>query len=52
LTDEGRALVDKAFQRYQNQVLHGPISALAEELHEPGGHTLLEALRKLFGLHE
>jgi glutamyl-tRNA reductase len=52
LTDEDKALVEKAFQRYQNQVLHGPISALTEEPHEPGGHTLLDALRKLFRLHE
>jgi glutamyl-tRNA reductase len=52
LTDEDRANIEKAFQRYQNQVLHGPISALTEEPHEPGGHTLLDALRKLFGLQE
>ena len=32
--------------------LHGPISALAEEPHEDGGHTLLEALRKLFRLQD
>jgi glutamyl-tRNA reductase len=52
LTDEDRAIIEKAFQRYQSQVLHGPISALADEPPEPGGHTLLEALRKLFGLSD
>jgi glutamyl-tRNA reductase len=52
LTDEDRAKIEKAFQRFQNQVLHGPISALTEEPHEPSRHTLLEALRKLFGLRE
>jgi glutamyl-tRNA reductase len=54
LTDEERARIEKAFQRYQNLVLHGPISALTEEPHETGGsgHTLLEALRKLFRLQE
>jgi glutamyl-tRNA reductase len=52
LTDADRAIIEKAFQRYQNQVLHGPISALTEGPHEPGGHTLLEALRKLFRLEE
>jgi glutamyl-tRNA reductase len=52
LTDADKAVIEKAFQRYQNQVLHGPISALTAGPHEPGGHTLLEALRKLFGLKE
>jgi glutamyl-tRNA reductase len=50
LTDADKAIIEKAFQRYQNQVLHGPISALTEAPHESGGHTLLEALRKLFRL--
>jgi len=36
----------------QNRILHGPISALSEESHKPGGHTLLEALRKLFRIEE
>jgi glutamyl-tRNA reductase len=36
----------------QNKILHGPISALAEEPQGEGRHTLLEALRKLFGLEE
>jgi glutamyl-tRNA reductase len=39
-------------RRFQNQVLHGPISVLGEEGHHGGGHTLLEALRKLFRLEE
>jgi glutamyl-tRNA reductase len=42
-----------ALRLFQNQVLHGPISALAEETHAASGeHTLLEALRKLFRLEE
>lgn len=53
LTAEDRAFIEKAFERFQNQVLHGPISALTEESHElPGRHTLLDALRKLFGLND
>jgi glutamyl-tRNA reductase len=53
LTPEERAVIEKAFERFQNQVLHGPISALTEEPHESAGrHTLLDALRKLFGLHD
>ncbi len=49
LTPEDRAYIEGAFKLLQNQFLHGPISALAEEGQgEPGRHTLLEALRKLF----
>jgi glutamyl-tRNA reductase len=52
LNDADRAYVEGAFRLLQNQFLHGPISALAEEAPEPGRHTLLEALRKLFRLEE
>jgi glutamyl-tRNA reductase len=52
LTEADTALIEGAFRLYQNQCLHGPISALTEEPHESGGHTLLEALRKLFRLHD
>jgi glutamyl-tRNA reductase len=42
-----------ALRLFQNQMLHGPISALAEETHAgKGEHSLLEALRKLFRLEE
>jgi glutamyl-tRNA reductase len=49
LTDADRKYIEGAFRLLQNQFLHGPLSALAEEPHE-GEHTLLEALRKLFRL--
>jgi glutamyl-tRNA reductase len=55
LTDDDRRSIEKAFALLQNQFLHGPISALAEETHagqSGGGHTLLDALRKLFRLHD
>jgi glutamyl-tRNA reductase len=52
LTDADRAFIEGAFRLYQNQCLHGPISVLTEEPPEGGGHTLLEALRKLFRLQE
>ncbi len=53
LTPEDRAYIEGAFKLLQNQFLHGPISALAEETHgEAGRHTLLEALRKLFRMEE
>jgi glutamyl-tRNA reductase len=42
-------IIDGAMRLYQNRLLHGPISALAESGHD-GRHTLLEALRKLFRL--
>lgn len=52
LSAEDKAYVEGAFRLLQNQFLHGPISALAEETPEPGRHTLLEALRKMFRLEE
>jgi len=52
LTEADRAYIEGAFRLLQNQFLHGPISALAEEAHEGGGPALLEALRKLFRLRE
>lgn len=52
LSDAERAYIEGAFRLLQNQFLHGPIRALAEETHEGGGHTLREALRKLFRLQD
>jgi glutamyl-tRNA reductase len=49
-SDTDRAEIEGAFRLLQNQFLHGPISALAEETPEGNRHTLLEALRKLFRL--
>jgi glutamyl-tRNA reductase len=50
LAEADREYIEGAFRLLQNQFLHGPISALAEGPHEASGHTLLEALRKLFRL--
>jgi glutamyl-tRNA reductase len=56
LTDADKEYVEGAFRLLQNQFLHGPISALIEETHAGpevrGGHTLLEALRKLFRIQD
>jgi glutamyl-tRNA reductase len=52
LNDEDRRYIEGAFRLLQNQFLHGPITALAEEARDPGRHTLLEALRKLFRIEE
>jgi glutamyl-tRNA reductase len=52
LTSEDRDFLEGAFRKLQNQFLHGPISALTEEAHQGGSHTLREALRKLFRLEE
>ena len=48
-----RATVEKAFSLLESRFLNGPISALKEETHAEapaGGHTLLDAFRKLFWL--
>jgi glutamyl-tRNA reductase len=52
LTEADRAQIEGAFRLLQNKLLHGPISALAEEPQGERRHTLREALRKLFGLEE
>jgi glutamyl-tRNA reductase len=50
LTDEDRRHIEGAFRLLLNRLLHGPITALTEETPSSGGHTLLDALRKLFRL--
>jgi len=56
LTDADQVYIEGAFRLLQNKFLHGPISALTEEIKDsndtPGRHTLLDALRKLFQLKE
>lgn len=52
LTEADRKYIEGAFRLLQNQFLHGPISALADEPAGAAQHTLLEALRKLFRLEE
>jgi glutamyl-tRNA reductase len=50
LTDADRAYIEGAFRLFQNKLLHGPIAALRESSGEAHGHSLREALMKLFGL--
>lgn len=53
LTEDDRKEIEYAFYLFENRLLHGPISALAEETQElQDRHTLLEALRTLFRLRE
>lgn len=54
LNDADRDYIEGSFRLLANQILHGPISALTEETHSGGhsGHTLLDALRKLFRIEE
>jgi glutamyl-tRNA reductase len=56
LSNDDRIYLEGAFRLLQNQFLHGPISALTEETKAGtaahSGHTLLDALRKLFHLEE
>src|SRR5207245_4290981 len=47
LTSQDCAYIEGAFRLLQNQFLHGPISALHAEQQESGGHTLVDALRKM-----
>src|SRR5205823_4942412 len=50
LSEEDKKYLEGAFKLLQNRFLHGPISALAEDLPEPSKHTLLEAMMKMFRL--
>ncbi|HVS37465.1 MAG TPA: glutamyl-tRNA reductase [Gemmataceae bacterium] len=53
LNEEDRKYIEYAFVKLQNQFLHGPISTLTEDQQaDAPGHTLLDALRKLFRLRE
>lgn len=55
LSASERTYVEKSFQLFASRILHGPMTALREESRSEtasGGHTLLEALRKLFRLEE
>ena len=53
LSENDRKYIEGALRLFGNQILHGPISALTEETQSgTGGHTLLDALRKLFRLTE
>ena len=51
LDEHDRREIEGAFRLFQNRILHGPIRALTEEA-PPAGHTLLDALRKLFRLED
>jgi glutamyl-tRNA reductase len=50
LSKEDSDYIEGAFKLLQNRFLHGPISALAEDMPEPSKHTLLEAMMKMFRL--
>ncbi len=52
LGKEDKEYIEGAFRLLQNQLLHGPISALTEEHADPAGLSLREALFKLFRLGE
>lgn len=52
LTDADRHAVEGAFRLLQNQLLHGPISALSESTRDDASPALLDALRRLFRLKD
>jgi glutamyl-tRNA reductase len=52
LTEADKAYIEGAFRLFQNRLLHGPIAALQEASRTGQGHSLREAIRKLFGLND
>jgi glutamyl-tRNA reductase len=54
LSKEDKDYIEGAFRLLQNQFLHGPISALAEEMQKGNASnlSLIDALRKLFRLQD
>jgi glutamyl-tRNA reductase len=52
LSPADQAIIEGAFKLLQNKFLYAPISVLREQAHEEGGRGLLEAICKLFRLHE
>lgn len=52
LSEDDKEYIEGAFRLLQNQLLHGPISALTEEQAEHSTLSLRDALHKLFRLGE
>lgn len=54
ISADDKQYIAGAFRLLQNQFLHGPIAALAQETNKgmQGGHTLLDAFRKLFRIED
>jgi len=50
LSPEEKKAVEYAFQLYQNKLLHGPIAALQEASRQGEGPTLMEAIKRFWGL--
>lgn len=54
LDEDEKKYIEKAFQLFQQRILHGPLAALNEAVTDESltqdRHTLLDALRKLFRL--
>ncbi|MEZ6139433.1 MAG: glutamyl-tRNA reductase [Zavarzinella sp.] len=51
LSDKERKDIEAAFRLFQNRLLHGPISVLSQSAREGNQNSLLDAIRKLFGLN-
>lgn len=52
LGKEDKEYIEGAFRLLQNQLLHGPITALTEDQQDPTTHSLRDALYKLFRLSQ
>jgi len=52
LTDDEKKYLEGAFRLFQNRLLHNPKAALQEASREGEARSMLDAVRKLFGLSE
>lgn len=52
LDDRGREEVRRSFDRLVNKLLHPPLESLRVEAHDGPPHGLVEALKRLFRLHD
>ena len=52
LTPEQREALDALTKGIVNKILHGPITELKSGVGEPGHRTLVELVRKMFGVRE
>lgn len=50
LSEEQRREVERMAERFQSRLLHGPLSALHEEAGRGAGRSIIQVIRRLFGL--
>ena len=50
--EKDRAEIERAFEQLVNKLLHPPLEALRDEARDGTPHSLMNALKRLFGLHD